>query len=129
MRYGLRTASLAVTAIVTVTSALAEPGQSDCFFISQFQQWRAPDAKTIFIRVNMNQYYRLDLAGECPLLTAPDVHLITKTRGPDTVCSALDWDLSAAQSPPGGFAVPCIVKQMTKLSTEEIAAIPPKFKP
>lgn len=100
-----------------------------CFFINQFQDWRAPDAKTIIIRVNLHDYYRLDLAGSCALLKAPGSHLITRTRGPDTVCSAVDWDLSVSQSPPGAIPEPCIVKTMTPLTPAEIAAIPPKFKP
>jgi hypothetical protein len=40
----------------------------------------------------------------------------------------LDWDLAVADSPQG-FAQACIVKSMTKLSPEEVASIPAKFKP
>ena len=105
------------------------PRQQNCFFITEMQNWKAPDDKTIFIRVNMNQFYRLDLSTACPLLTMPDSHLITRTRGPDTVCSAIDWDLSVAQPPPASMSEPCIVKKMTRLTPEEAAAIPPKFKP
>jgi hypothetical protein len=77
----------------------------------------------------MNQFYRLDLSAACPLLTMPGSHLITRTRGPDTVCSAIDWDISVAQSPPASMPEPCIVKKMTALTPGEAAAIPPKFRP
>ena len=30
-----------------------------CFFSRNFQQWRAPDANTILIRVGVNRFYRL----------------------------------------------------------------------
>jgi hypothetical protein len=106
-----------------------QPQRQSCFFINDFRNWKAPDDKTIFIRVNLNQFYRLDLSTACPLLTMPDSHLITRTRGPDTVCSAIDWDLSVAQPPPASMSEPCIVKKMTRLTPEEAAAIPPKFKP
>ncbi len=107
----------------------ASPPQNKCFFINEFESWRAPDDKTIFIRVNLNRYYRLDLTTACPLLTAPDSHLITKTRGPDTVCSAVDWDLQVSEPPPANIPEPCIVKSMRQLTPAEVAAIPPRFKP
>jgi hypothetical protein len=52
-------------------------------------------------------------------------------HGPDTICSAIDWDLKVSTSTDlrGGMAVPCIVKTMTELSPDEAAAIPKKFKP
>jgi Family of unknown function (DUF6491) len=111
------------------TSQPPAPPQRSCFLITELQGWRAPDARTIFIRANLNQFYRLDLAAACPTLTMPDAHLITKTRGPDLVCSAIDWDLSVAQPPPASIPEPCIVKKMTPLTPAEVAAIPPKFKP
>jgi hypothetical protein len=107
----------------------AKPAPRDCFYINQFEGWKAPDNRTIFIRVNTNRYYRLDLASSCATLTYPDAFLITKTRGPDTVCSAIDWDLRVGQSMPRGFATPCIVKAMSRMTPDEVAAIPKKFKP
>jgi hypothetical protein len=124
---GLAAASLPAAA--QTGAAAPPPPANKCFFITEFNGWRAPDNRTINIRVGMNRYYRLDLTADCPMLTFPGSHLVTKTRGPDTVCSALDWDLSVAQSPPNSFPVPCIVKAMTLLSPTEVAAIPPKFKP
>ncbi len=124
----LKTLALAILAI-GIAPAMAQPAQNACFPINQMQGWKAPDSKTLFIRVNTNQYYRLDLSASCPLLTAPDSHLITKVRGSNLICSAVDWDLSVSQSPPGAIAEPCIVKQMTLLTPQEAAAIPPKFKP
>ena len=111
--------------------AVQKPRTGDqCFYITQFQQWRAVDDKTIYIRVNLNDYYRLDMAGSCPELTYPDPHLITRSMGPDTVCSAVDWDLRVADGTgPGSIVVPCIVKDMTKLTKAEADAIPKKYKP
>ncbi len=133
-------AVLACAAALTATATVAaqpapnqtsEPRQRDqCFYVNQFQQWRDVDDKTIYIRVNLNDFYRLDMAQSCPELTYPDPHLITTTRGSDTVCSALDWDLRVADGTgPGSFAVPCIVKTMTKLTSAEAATIPKKYKP
>jgi hypothetical protein len=121
-------ALLASPALADTPAAKPVPPRS-CFYINQFEGWKAPDNRTIFIRVNTNRYYRLDLASACQTLTYPDAFLITKTRGPDTVCSAIDWDLRVGQSAPRGFATPCIVKTMSRMTPDEVAAIPKKFKP
>lgn len=119
------------TVVLGVTQAEAQPppAQQACFFISEFRGWKAPDDKTIFIRVGTNRFYRLDLAASCPALKFPDAHLITRSRGPETICSALDWDLQVAQLPPISTPEPCIVKTMTLLPPDEAAAIPARFKP
>jgi hypothetical protein len=98
------------------------------FFSNQFENWRAPDDKTILIRVGLSRFYKLDLAAPCSGITWPSSHLINRIHGPNTICSPLDWDLAVADSPQG-FAQACIVKSMTKLSPEEVASIPAKFKP
>ncbi|MDE2495354.1 MAG: hypothetical protein KGL97_15765 [Alphaproteobacteria bacterium] len=115
----------------SLAQAQTPPPKPDrCFFIGNFRNWKAPDARTIYIRVNFNRYYRLDLAGECPAMLWPDARLITVWRGSDVVCDALDWDLKVSNGPPReGAAEPCIVKTMIALSHDEAEAIPRAFKP
>jgi hypothetical protein len=120
---------LAASLAAPAAAQPAGPPQNACFEIEQFQNWRAPDDRTIYIRVLFDKYYRLDLAGTCPALRMPDSHLITHTRGPDTVCSAIDWDLKVSEGPSFRFSEPCIVKTMTLLGPAEVAAIPKGFKP
>jgi len=113
----------------SATSKAAKP-ENQCFLITQFEDWRAPDDKTMYIRVNLNEYFRIGMSGECPELTYPDPHLITVWRGTNEACGPLDWDLKVADgSGPGSFAVPCIVKSQTRLTPAEVAAIPKKYKP
>jgi hypothetical protein len=105
-----------------------------CFSMRDFNGWKAPDTRTLYIRAGVNQYYRLDLAATCSLLAAPDAHLVTKTVGSDQVCTGLDWQLYVSDSTSlgighDGFKQACIVKTQTPLSSEEVAAIPKKFKP
>jgi hypothetical protein len=118
--------SLSTPAVFADPAAAAKP--HSCFSGRDFENWKAPDAKTIYIRVRMHDYYRLDLSGSCPALLWPDSHLITKFHGTDTVCSGLDWDLQVSQGM-HSIAEPCIVKSMTALTPDEVAAIPKKFKP
>ncbi|HEX5278630.1 MAG TPA: DUF6491 family protein [Micropepsaceae bacterium] len=110
----------------------AQPEQPDrvraCFFSRDFQQWRAPDASTIMIRVGVNRFYRLDLSAPCPTLQFPSTYLVNVFRGSDAVCGPLDWDIRVAQYP-AGVTEQCIVKSMTQLTPEQVAAIPPRLRP
>lgn len=124
--------AVVMASFVAAHPAFAQPvaaAHDQCFRIEEFQSWRAPDPRTIYIRVLSDKYYRLDLAGTCPALKTPDAHLITHTRGPDSVCSAIDWDLKVSEGPSFQFSEPCIVKTMTPLTPADVAAIPKGFKP
>ena len=128
-----RIVSLAlVTTALLATMVRAQPeaprGGGACFFSRDFQQWRAPDPNTILIRVGVNRFFRLDLTAPCRTLQFPDAHLVTTFRGSDTVCSPLDWDLRVSQSP-AGITEQCIVRSMTQLTPEQVASIPPRFRP
>ena len=123
----------ALGALALAVPALADPApaakpRTSCFYSNQFENWRASDAKTMYIRVGLRRYYRLDLANSCHDLTWPSAYLITKIRGSNSICSPLDWDLRVAMSP-HDIPEPCIVKAMTELTPDEVAAIPRKFKP
>lgn len=121
---------LFIAGISGASGANAQPaaGKTSCFTPPEFQNWKAPNDHTIYIRINLNRYYRLDLQGKCEALLWPDAHLITVFRGPDIVCSALDWDLKVSEGM-NGIPEACIVKSMTELTPQEAAAIPKKFKP
>src|SRR5882672_8904487 len=120
---------IAIPHVVAEPAPRTAPRGPQCFPIRNFKNWKALDAKTLYIRVNLHQYYRLDLATSCPTLLSPNSHLITKWRGSSWVCSALDWDLKVSDSPMRVFASPCIVKTMTALTETEAYAIPKKYKP
>jgi len=125
-------ATLASTLPAAAQPAPAQPAPEErkthCFYVTQFENWRASDPKTMYIRVSLNRYYRIDMAAACQQLTWPGAHLITVWRSSGSVCRAIDWDLKVSTDI-GGIASPCIVKDMTELTPEEAAAIPPKFKP
>jgi hypothetical protein len=131
IRRPLTGASLAVAALVAVTtSAVAAPDKTPhtpCFFITQWNGWKSPSPNVIYLGVNMHDVYRVDLAAGSDQLSWPDVHLISKSRGSDSVCSAIDLDLQVADT--SGFREPLFPTKLTKLTTEEVAAIPRKFRP
>jgi hypothetical protein len=117
---------LAAATIATGQTALAQPNQ--CFFESQWQSWKAPNDRTIYLGVTGHKVYRLDLAGSCPELTWPDARRISRDReGAGSICGPLDFDLKVAEQ--GGPATPCIVKSMTLMTPDEAAALPRGVRP
>jgi hypothetical protein len=123
-------AVLAVLAVLASAPSAAAAAGNGCFLSSEFQSWKAPDNKTIYIRVGLHRYFRLDLGASCPAITWPGTHLITTVHGSSLICTPLDWEIKVGQTGGGGGIVgACIVKAMTELTAEEAAAIPKKFKP
>jgi hypothetical protein len=125
--------ALAATALAGVASAATAPAPSapaanrTCFFTRNWESWKAPDANTLYLKVFMHDIYRVDLSSGSDMLTWPDSHLINKVRGTDSVCSPIDLDLSVSNG--SGIRVFLIAKAITKLTPEEIAAIPKKDLP
>jgi hypothetical protein len=123
--------------------AATDNPRTPCFYITQWQGWKAPDANTIYLGVNLHDVYRVDLSAGSPQLLWPDVHLISEVRGSNSICSAIDLQLYVAENNGGagfrtngvgfgsgnGFRVPLIARKLTKLTPEEVAAIPKKYRP
>lgn len=98
-----------------------------CFFVTQWNGWKSPNPDTLYLGVNLHDVYEVKLSTPSDQLSWPDMHLVSITRGPDSVCSPEDLDLKIADI--NGFATPLIAKSIRKLSPEEVAAIPKKYLP
>jgi hypothetical protein len=136
-------AGVAAALIGAPAFAATDNPRTPCFYITQWQGWKAPDANTIYLGVNMHDVYRVDLSAGSPQLMWPDAHLISEVRGSNSICSAIDLQLSVAENNGGsdfrttgvgfasgnGFRVPLIARKLTKLTPAEIAAIPKKYRP
>lgn len=125
MREAVANFAVAVALIFSSATTAQEPASASrtrCFYSNQFEQWKASDAKTIYIRVGPHRYYRLDLAAPCSRLRSPGAFLITKLHGSTDICTPADWDLHVATSW-NDIPTACIVKAMAELSPQEAAAI------
>jgi hypothetical protein len=100
---------------------------ANCFLGRQWQDWHAPDAKTIYVRVNIKDVWRIDLSGGSNLITDPTNHLVTNLQDSDWICSPAD--LSNMKVSDGHITEPLFVKAITKLTADEAAAIPKKDRP
>lgn len=118
---------LAVLLLAGASPALADP-HPRCFNMAEMNGWRSPDGKTIYIRTGVDHYYRIDLARECSTLKSIDPHLVLTNRQGGEICSALDLDVKASESP-GGILEPCFPRTLTELSAAEVAALPKAAKP
>jgi len=136
----------ALIGIAGQASAATDNPSAPCFFITQWQGWKAPDDKTLYLGINLHDVYRVDLSAGSPQLMWPNVHLISEVRGSDSICSAIDLQLYVAEDngagfrngvgfngvgfgTGSGFRVPLIARKLTKLTPAEVAAIPPKYRP
>lgn len=128
---GLAVAGFSASAALA-HQAPAEPAKPakparQCFYLSDWRGWTAPDKNTLYMKVRGRDVYRVDLAYGSNQLTWPGSHLVSVVRGPDGVCHPLDLDLRVSDG--FGFAMPIRAKAITKLTPEEIAALPKKDRP
>ncbi len=107
--------------------AKAATPHTPCFFLSQWQGWKAPNDHTLYLAVNFHEVYQVDLAAGSSRLQEPDARLINRAFGSNDVCTALDLQLSVADL--GGFPEPLFPSHISKLTPEQVAAIPKKYLP
>jgi len=127
----LATTMIATAALATFASAAqaAEGAARNCFAVSSWRGWSSPSSDTLYLRINNRDVYRVDLVGSADgrSVKSPGSFLVSKVRGSNFVCSALDLDLSVADD--HGFKRPLFPRALTKLTADEIAAIPAKYRP
>jgi len=124
-------AAACAAAVLMAQVALADTGYraSNCFDASEWQDWKSPSPNVIYLRVNAHEIFRLDLSTGSSQLKYPDVHLVNVNRSASRwVCNPLDLDLHLTDSH-NTFTEVLIVKSITKLTPDEVAAIPPKDRP
>jgi hypothetical protein len=99
----------------------------DCFSTSQWQGWASPSDDVLFLRVNGNRYYRVDLLPGSGPIDRAGQFLINTVRGSSRVCSATDLDLKVAST--AGFTTPLFPRAIRRLTDAEVAALPPNARP
>ena len=119
-------ASFGAAALISLNLAgavvAAEPHDS-CFLASEWAGWRSPSPTVIYLRVNANQIYEVDLASGSSMLQDPGMHLVSHVEGSDWICAPVDLRLEVADDH-GGIREPLFVKSIRRLTPEEVKAIP-----
>lgn len=114
------------TARTTETTTPSKPARA-CFSLSDWHGWSSPSRDVLYLKVRAKDVYRLDLSRGSSQLQWPGSHLVTVVRGSDQICSPIDLDLRVADG--HGMEIPLFIKAITKLTPEEIAALPKKDRP
>ena len=126
-------ASAAILCAATAPALAADPAKPaagpQCFRVSQIQNHTKGDAKTLYLSVKpKRQVYRLGMSGSCLAgVNSSDPLVLETVGGSDMVCRPLDLDLKVKVG--AGGLTPCIIKDITRLTPDQVAALPPKVRP
>jgi hypothetical protein len=122
------TAALAARAgAQTSAHARSSRPQNACFNARMIEGFNAPDESTVYIRVNVNEIYRLKLFAPCPNVNWDQSIALQNRSGSSWICNPLDAELLVRD--PGLGLQRCPVTEMRKLTPEEAAALPKKDRP
>ncbi|MBU4434064.1 MAG: hypothetical protein KKC14_06600 [Alphaproteobacteria bacterium] len=110
------------------TPSAAKPARAErsCFSLSDWNGWSSPSRDVLYMKVRQRDVYRVDLAHGTNQLSSPGSYIVNVVRGSDQVCAPIDLDLRVSD---GFMDMPIRAKTITKLTPEEIAAIPKKDRP
>jgi hypothetical protein len=101
--------------------------QNACFNVRMIDNFNAPDESTVYIRVNVNEIYRLKLFAPCPNVNWDQRIALQNRSGSSWICSPLDAELLVGD--PGVGPQRCPISEMHKLTPAEAAALPKKSRP
>ncbi|WP_419253060.1 DUF6491 family protein [Caulobacter sp. ErkDOM-YI] len=120
-------AGSAASAQAPVAQTPAAKPRPPCFSLSDWHGWSSPSRDVLYMKVRNKEVYRLDLAHGSNQLRSPGSHIVSVVRGSDRICTPIDLDLRVSDG--FGMDMPIRAKTITKLTPEEIAAIPKKDRP
>jgi hypothetical protein len=110
----------------TLPAAEAAPADSrgdTCFHMSQIVSTRMAGFRTLYMRGGPGEYYRMDFAADCNNLGSEPL-VMHPFANNDEICHAIDLNVSVR-----GTGERCLPTNLTRLTPDEVAAIPPKDRP
>lgn len=105
----------------------ADPSQQPCFYARDINGFNAPDDHTLYIRVGVNDIYRLDLLPHCTGLTfRQSLGIRSSPTEGGFICTPLQAEVVYRDN---GITETCPVSGLHKLNAAEIAATPKRNLP
>jgi Family of unknown function (DUF6491) len=102
-----------------------ETGQ--CLRSHEIRGHTVVDKQTMLLGSNQREVYRVTFKGACLAGAVSSDPIITETPpGSQLVCRPIDLDIAISK---GGFAMPCIVDSIAKLTPEQASALPRRLRP
>ncbi len=102
------------------------PAKSPCFRLSDLENHKIVDAHTLYYGVRGKEVYKFTMSGSCLAAAQDSDPLVLEPFSSTTICRPMDLNLGVMI---GGGTQTCIIKSIEKLTPEQVAAIPKKFKP
>jgi hypothetical protein len=119
---GVAVAAGALAATLPAAS-VAQATRQSCFRLSQINNSRmAENNRVMYVRAYGNQFFRMDFTDSCN--RSGNEPLILRPVSQDLICRAIDVNVSVRGTHEG-----CIPTSLTKLTPDEVNAIPPKDRP
>lgn len=118
---------LAAAALATPALAADGPGERACFYANQWRGWSAPAPDTLLIRTGVRDVFRVELVPGARVRHGTSNFLVNEIRGSNSICSHLDLNLFLADDL--GFKRPLLARSLTRLTPQEVAAIPREDRP
>jgi hypothetical protein len=124
--------TLAAQASAQTNAPSSAPARSSrprdaCFDVHMVNGFNAPDESTVYIRVGVNEIWRLKLFAPCPNVNWDQRIALQNRSGGSFVCNALDAELLVHD--PGMGMQRCPITELQKLTPAEVAALPKKSRP
>jgi hypothetical protein len=123
-------AAILAGAVFSASAVSAQPSQShssnQCFYTRNINGFQAPNDHTLYVRVGVNDIYRLDLMNDCTGLTFRQGIGLESTPGDPWICSAIQATVVYRDT---GIRNICPVNSIHKLSPAEVAALPKRDLP
>ena len=110
------------------SAAPADTNGRTCFTVNDWHGWSSPSPDVLYLAVNFRDVYKAALAQPVQGLNLVDTVVISDETGLQSICSAVDLHLVLTHRGGGGRRG-LIVRSLTRLTPEEIAAIPKKDRP
>jgi hypothetical protein len=123
-------AAILAGAVLSAPVVSAQPGQNhsgnQCFYTRNINGFHAPNDHTLYVRVGVNDIYRLDLMTDCTGLTFRQGIGLESTPGDPWICSAIQATVVYRDT---GIRNICPVNSIHKLTPAEITALPKRDLP
>jgi len=110
-------------------AAGASAQAADCFSMTDWHGWKAASDDVLYLKVRLHDVYRVELSEKESFLKAPGMHLVSRAWGSEQVCNPIDLDLKLADNFSPGLATHLFIKSITKLTPEEVKALPKEDQP
>ena len=106
----------------------ASAAERQCFRTHDIRSHTVGDKSALYINVSGREVYRIGMSDACLAgAISSDPLVMRQPPGSSMVCRPIDLDIAISRS--GGFAMPCIVSSITRLTPTEVAALPAKLRP